>query len=450
MNTTINESFLKKIAKIAIPVTLQNVISSSLGIADVIMIGSLGSTAITAAGVANKYYLIYILAIFGLCSGAQIFLAQFWGDKNLDKFHKAMGATFIPASILILIFMIPASLAPRFIISLFSDNPKVISLGAEYLQIVSFSYPIFYLLQLTMSSFRSVGNAVFPMLISSISLLFNTIMNYLLIHGNFGFPQLGVKGAGIATVLSNIFGLFVMIIFLFFSKNPIKTKIKNYFTYNFDFFKMIFFKSLPITLNEMLWASGYAIYGMAFSKFSKDAFAAYEIFVIIQQLVFTFGIGLAFANTITLGNMLGANEIESAIDAEKKIVKLTFIVSIISGVLLFLTSDLITFFFKVEPHILENAKLMMRVGALFLPLKFYTLVGIVGTMRAGGDSLASVTIDLSTMFFIGVPMAFISLHFFNVPIYLAVGFISSEEFVKTWLTKRRIKTNKWAKNLSNI
>ncbi len=443
-----NKNLIKNIAKTALPVTIQNIISSSLGIVDVIMIGSLGASAIASAGIANKFYLIYYLTIFGLCSGAQIYLAQYWGDNNTEKFHKAMGANALPALVLIAAFMIPSILFPKHIVSMFSSDLKIVNLGSEYLRIVAFTAPLFYIAQISFCAYRAIGKSTIPMIISTITLGLNTVLNYLLIYGNYGFPKLGVRGAAIATLISSIVGFLIIVILIIVSKNPIKSGLKGYFNFDFRFFKMIFVKSLPIALNEMFWSMGYALYGMAFSKMSAEAFSSYEIFNITQQLVFTMGIGLAISNTVTLGNMLGANQIEEALEAERKITKITIIVSVVSACILYFGADIINILFKVDPQVASNAKQMMRVGALFLPLKFYTLVQIVGTMRAGGDSLASVTIDLSTMFLIGVPLAFFSLHVLKVPIYLAVAFISSEEFLKAWLCHKRIKTKKWAKNLS--
>lgn len=438
---------LSKILLIALPVTLQNMIATGLGFVDVFMIGMLGDVSITAVGICNQYFFIYMITIFGISSGAQIYLAQYWGDQNLKDFHRAMGVSVLPSIVTMLIFFLPAFFTPSLVMSFFSKDPEVIKQGADYLRIASFAYPFHVYLQLYATSFRSCQKASIPMIITAVSLLMNTALNYLLILGNYGFPRLEVEGAAIATVVSTAFGALVVLGILKWMKTPVKASLKEHFDFDFSFFKKIVKSSTPIAMNEMMWALGTALIGLSFSRYSTSAYAAYQIFNIIFSMAFTFGIGLAISDSILIGNMLGEGRLEEATMLERKYTKLTFAVSIVCGIGIYLLADLLVGIFTVGDYVSYNAKMMIRVGALFIPLKFYTLLHLVGTLRAGGDSLMGVIIDVGTLFLVGVPMAFLSLHYMELSLYLALATVYSEEIFKTVLSFLRVKQRKWVRNL---
>ncbi len=429
------------------PVTIQNIVASSLGLIDILMISYLGEAAITAVGIANQYFFIYYLAIFGLSAGMQIYLSQYWGDKNIKDFHKAMGVAVIPCVIFALIFCVPAIFFPNLVLTPFSKDKEVIRLGVTYLRIAALAYPFHIIITIVSCAFRSSKNPRIPMIISTIALIVNTCLNYLLIFGNFGFPKLGVKGAAIATTISAGLGVVLVLVIAIFKDNKIQIKNKDYFKFDKAFFKVIVFASLPIAFNELLWALGSTLFGMSFSRFSTNAYASYQVYSLIYNLIFTFGIGLAVADSVLLGNLLGEGRLDDAIKLERKLTKINLIISLIAAFVIFVSAGVIVGFFDVSDMVAQNAKMMIRVDAFFVPIKFYTLLHIMGTLRSGGDSLAGVVIDIGTMFLIGVPLAFMSLHYYNLPLHITIALISSEEFVKGFLCYKRLQKQEWVRNL---
>ncbi len=444
-----DDVFFESIKKIAIPVTIQNIISSSLNLVDVIMLGSLGSTVISGVGLANQFFMIFFLAIFGITNGAQIYLSQFFGEKSIDKFHKAMGSQFLIGAIVTTIFFLVGAIFPKEILMIYSKDPEVIKIGTSYLRVIAFTFPLHLGMQSFFSALRSTGDATLPMIITATALISNTILNYLLIFGNFGFPKLGYFGAAVATFTSASIGLILNVIIIIKRKNIIYAKISEYFNFTKSFLQIILKASVPVMTNEMLWALGFSLYSLSFSRYSTDAYAAYQVFSVVNNIMFSTGIGLAISASVTLGNMLGANDIKAALSYEKKFTKAQFIVSILSAVILFLLSGFIADFFNVSDEIKKNASLIMKVGAVYIPIKFYTLLHIVGTFRSGGDVKYSILTDLGTLYLIGVPMAFISLHVFNAPLYIAQALIATEEIGKTIFCYLRIRSQKWANNLTH-
>lgn len=438
---------LAHIFRMAFPVTLQNMILTAMGFIDVFMIGMLGDVSITSVGIGNQYFHIFMITVFGISSGTQIYLAQYWGDRNLKDFHRTIGVSFLPSVLILLLFFLPAFLVPHFVISLFSADPEVIRLGADYLRIACLGYPFHIVLQIYSTAFRSCERPYVPMLISILSLFLNSFLNYLLIFGKFGAPQLGVKGAAIGTAISTATGSLVVFGILKFMDSPIKASLRDYLSFSRDFFSMVIKSAVPVTMNELMWALGTALVGMSFSRYSTPAYAAYQIFNTIFSLAFTFGIGLSIADSIIIGNLLGEGRLSEAGELEKKFTKLTFIVSLVCAIGFFFFADLIVTLFSVSDYVKENVRMMIQIGAIFLPLKFYTLLHLVGTLRAGGDAFAGVVIDVGTLFLIGVPMAFFSLHYLELSLYLALACVYSEEILKGVLSYLRVKQGKWIRNL---
>lgn len=443
-----NKEFLNDIKHTAFYVTLQNMISSSLSLVDVVMLGALGGNSINGPGLAGQFFMIYILALFGFANGGQIFLSQFYGDKNMKNFHKAMGVVFVGSAIIASVFFIAAFFFPEHIMSLYSQDIDVIAKGSRYLKIISVNIPLFLFIITLSAASRSSGDAKLPMVVSSISLVGNTVLNYLLIYGNFGFPKLGYIGAAYATVISCTIAVIINISTIVIRKDVIYAKVRDYFDFSFVFFKKISIKSLPVFLNEVLWALGFSLYGMAFSTYSTVAYTSYMIFNVINNIMHSFGIGLAIANSVVLGNLLGAGEIKKAKVYERKFTKFQIKISIISSLGLVLLASFIPELFNATESVRKDAFYMLVVEAAFIPFVFYTMLHLVGTLRSGADIKVAVLIDLLTMYLIGVPLAFVSLHVLHLPLWAAQMLIMSEEVFKTILCYFRLRTGKWAKNLT--
>ena len=210
-----DKTFYKVLIGIALPITIQNLISTSLNMVDTVMIGRLGEKQIAAVGLANQLFFLFILIAFGTNSGASIFIAQYWGKKDTLQIRKVLGLSLLVGGAISLVFAAGAFFIPEFILRIFTEDEQVVLLGSQYLRIISFSY-----LMTTISfaygfASRSVGQAKLPMYVSAASLLCNTLLNYLLIFGKFGFPMMGIRGAAIATVISRFLEMFLLLFIIY-------------------------------------------------------------------------------------------------------------------------------------------------------------------------------------------------------------------------------------------
>ena len=232
--------YLSTFIKIALPITLQTLITSSLNLVDVLMIGQLGEVPLAAVGLANQIFFLLNLLLFGVGSGSAVFIAQYWGKKDVLNIRRVQGLCLGIGAGAAFIFSLIALVFPRTALGFYTNDQAVIDLGSEYLQTVGFSY-IFIAITYGFSAvLRSTENVKLPMFSSMIALSLNTLINYTLIFGNFGFPQLGVKGAAIATVISRILECSLILIIAYRRKTPAAAKISEMFAFDFGYSKNYF------------------------------------------------------------------------------------------------------------------------------------------------------------------------------------------------------------------
>ena len=194
--------FLKAMLAIALPIALQNLITSSLNMVDTLMITTLGQTSIAAVGLANQFFFFYILIVFGINSGTSIFIAQYWGKEDIKSIRKVLGLAVSLSAVMGTVFTIIAFLFPQLIMRILIDEPAVIKIGSDYLRIVALSYIPTSVSFAYSVALRTTGKPNIPMKISAISFVTNTFFNYILIFGKFGIPAMGVKGAAWGTVIA--------------------------------------------------------------------------------------------------------------------------------------------------------------------------------------------------------------------------------------------------------
>ena len=216
--TSIDRKFLSNMLKIALPIMIQNLVTSSLNMADTIMVGKLGEVEIAAVGIANQYFFLFTMILTGLCGGCSVFISQYWGKKDFTNIKRMLGLGLVSALFVSIVFMAAGFFSPETIISLFNKESIVIDLGGKYLLIVLFSYIFTAVTFVYGYSLRSIGNTVAPLVVNIAALLCNVFFNYVLIFGKLGAPALGVEGAAIATLIARVLEAIILVILVYLDK----------------------------------------------------------------------------------------------------------------------------------------------------------------------------------------------------------------------------------------
>lgn len=444
-----NKDFFKATIAIALPITLQNLIASSVNMLDTLMITSLGQESLAAVGLANQVFFFYAVTIFGIATGSSIFIAQFWGKKDTMNIRRILGLSLTIGSVLGIIFTLAALFAPQHIMRIFSNDAEVIKLGADYLRIVSTSYIITGISFSYAVASRSIGQAKMPMLVSIVSFVTNAVFNYLLIFGKFGFPQLGIKGAAYGTLIARIVEIALILYFIYSNnKNPLAGSIRDMTDWTSDFVKKYFKTAYPVILNEALWSLGTVLYSIAYAKIGTEAAAAVQILNTVQNIFMVMTRGLANACTVMVGNKIGAEEEEAAIEYANSFMIISIVLGMILGIILFLASDAILMIFKnLTPELYATSKKLLIVLAIFFFVKTFNGTMIVGILRGGGDTKFSMLLEMAAVWGVGVPLAFLGALVFKLPVYYVTVLVYMEEVVKAVVGIPRIISKKWVTNV---
>ena len=449
MNIFKDKTFMKGMLAIAVPVAIQNLISSSVNMIDTLMISSLGQASIAAVGLANQVFFLYILITFGINSGSSIFISQFWGKEDIPSIKKVMGLAITLSTIAGTIFTVAAFFFPAQIMGILINEPDVISIGADYLRIVSLSYTITAISFAFSISLRTTGRPNVPLKVSIISFLTNTVLNYIFIFGHLGFEPMGVKGAALGTLIARIVEILFILYAIYGTKSILAASIKELMSWHKDFLKKYIETTYPVVLTEGFWALGQVLYAMAYARIGEEATAAVQLTNTIQNLFFVVVRGLANACNIMVGSKIGGGDEDSAYDYAIRFIALSTISGLALGVVMALTPDLVLKLFRgLDPNLYSTSKSLLIVLGFTFVIRVYNTIAIVGVLRAGGDTKIAMKIDLGTVWIIGVPLAFIGALVLKLPIHQLVLLVTLEEVVKALVGIPIIKSGKWIKNLT--
>lgn len=445
-----DKMFFPRMFSLVLPILLQNLLSSSLNFIDVFMIGRLGEVQVAAVGSANQFFFIFLMLIFGLASGTAIFTAQYWGKKDIENIRAVMGIGLSLTIGISVLFTVLTLLFPGFIISMFSGDKDVVALGGSYLRIIACC---FFLVSLTTSFvvvLRSTENVIYPMISGIVGILLNTVLNYLLIFGNFGFPEMGAVGAAVATLIARCVELVIVLIVTYSFKLPGAARIKDLIHFTREQFRSYLKRSLPVVLQSVGWAAGYSMYSMIYGHISTESLAAFNIAGSIERICLIFFTGVGSACSIMVGNRIGAGEDERARGYAGNFLTIGVMISIVISLVLFFLRGPIIGIYKlneISRHYMSGILLVMSV---IMWAKACNIIFHMGIFKAGGDTLFSMFVDVGGVWLIGVPIALVTAFVFGMPVHVIVAFLMIEEVTKMSIGFARFLSGKWLNNLVSV
>lgn len=442
--------FLKAMIAIALPIALQNLITSSLNMVDTLMISSLGEASIAAVGLANQIFFFYSIINFGIHSGSSIFISQYWGKRDTKNIKRVLGISLFLTTIAGVLFTIAGFFFPRLLMNIFTHEEEVVRLGASYLKTVSLSYLITGVSFAYSIALRSTGRPKVPMMISGISFITNTVFNYLFIFGKFGVPALGVKGAALGTLFARIIEIGFLFYVVYRNVGPLTATVKDLIDWDKSFIKRYIDTISPVIINETFWSLGQIMYSIAYARLGKEATAAVQLTTTIQNIFFVLVRGLANACAVIIGNKIGRGEEEEAVyDYALKFLSISTVIGIVLGGVMALTPDLtLKIFNNLEPEVYKNAKYLLIFMGLTFFIRSFNSTSIVGVLRGGGDTRYSMFLEIGSVWLVGVPLAFIGSLIFKYPVYIVFLFATLEEVSKFIISIPRIISRRWIKTLT--
>ncbi|MDR1971727.1 MAG: MATE family efflux transporter [Treponema sp.] len=438
-----DKEFYKKLFAIAIPIMLQNLINSFVNVVDTVMIGRLGTVEIAAVGLGNNVFFFYMIILFGICSGGAVFIAQFWGKRDIGGIRKTVGLCMALNLFIGGIFTLGAALVPDRIMGLYSDDPAVIRTGAVYLRHLAPSFLPFAIAQVLVLSLRSVEEVKAPMVTTVAALSINVALNWLWIFGIGPFPAMGVAGAALATTAARFTETLLLFVIICRGKFPILGPLREMCAFSRTFISRFALIVSPILANEFIWSLGVSMQNVIFARTHTDAIAAFNITGTVSQLTWVLFIGLGNGVGVLIGKTIGEGDHDTARGYALRILFFAPLVAVGAAALLIPISWLIPLIFKVNETVLHTAALMMMILAAAYPFRAFNMSMVIGICRAGGDTVFCAFYDVAFMWAIALPAAAAASFIFHAPFPLIYLLVLSEEFFKLIAGIWRFRSGKW-------
>ena len=439
----------RTLVRVALPIALQSLIASSLNLIDALMVGSLGEVELAAVGLSNQFFFVHWGVLFGIASGSSAFMAQFWGKQDVQSIRKVTGFVIGLCVLVSMFFFIPGMFFPQYVLRIFTDIPEAIVLGQDFIQIASVCFLTLSITVPFTAALRATQQTKIPLKISLVVFSTNTLLCYILIFGKFGLPAMGVKGAGIAIAVARTLELLLMLYAVFGRKNLLAGAFKEFVGWHKSFAARILITAVPVMVNETMWSMGMATYNAAYGRMGITEFAAIQASSTINTMFILAIFSLGDAVLILVGQRIGMGEMDYAYELAKRLLRIGIFIGVVSGGLLIFSSQFIIKLFNFTPLGQQYALYIIAIYGLFMPLKVYGGLNIVGTLRCGGDTKFAMFTEVGSVWLIGVPIVFFGALYLKLPIYMVVLMAQFEEVVKSILCTKRFLSKKWLKNLVN-
>lgn len=452
MDSSVKELY-KKVFTIGIPVSIENMIYSLMNFIDVFMVGKenvalgLGTAAVAGLGFANQVFMIFIVSLFGLNSGGGILAAQYYGKKDYKNLKKCLGITITVGLLFSFLFFLMGLFIPEKIIGIFTSDPKVLKLGANYFRIIALIYPLIGVGYSFNMQLRAIGKNQYSLYSTIIGLCINLVGNYLFINGNLGFPAMGVVGAAIATVIARIVSIFYLIYIIYKNKLPMAGNFQELFKLSWGFIAKALKISLPVFGHEIMWVTGVSMYVIIYGRIGTEATAAIQVVKSISNLVFTLVFGLSSGTAAIIGQEIGAGNEENAYKYGVELLKISLVIGTAVALFVCAICPVVLILMKVDSAIYPLARQIVFSEGILIIIKTTGTLFIVGVLRAGGDTLWTMFADLIPLWTFAIPLTYIAGLKLGLPVALVYLCSGSDELLKMPFCIQRLKSRKWINNL---
>ncbi len=438
-----DKTFFRSLFAIAGPIMLQNLASSLVNMLATVLIGRLGTAEIAAVGLGAQVYFLLNIIVFGVCSGATVFTAQYWGKRDVAGIRKTTGLCLVIALSVAGAFTAACVAFPRSIIGLYSRDVAVIELGARYLRVSAASFVPFAVSFVFTLVMRSTERVRLSLATTFATLALNAALSVLLIFGIGPFPALGVTGAALATVIARAIEAVILVTASYARRYPHAGKPGELFAGDAAFAARFFAIAFPVIVNETLWALGITMQNVVFARVGTDALAAFNIVNALSNMVWFFFIGLGNGAAVIIGKKIGEGDERTARDYASRITRFGPLMAAFCSLILVPTSFLLPFVFNSGPGVFAIVGGMLVALAVVYPARAFNMTMVVGVCRAGGDTRFCVIYDILFMWTVALPLAALAAFVLRAPVWAVYLCVLSEEPLKLAIGLWRLKSGKW-------
>ena len=444
---TKDRSFYRSLVTLAVPISLQNLVTFAVSFADNVMIGSLGDDAISGVYIGGQLQSVLQMFVGGIEGAILILAAQYWGKKDTQSIRKVVSIGIKFALAVGLLSSLVAVLFPQWVIRAFTTEPGVIQEGAAYVQIVGFTYLFFSVSQVMIAAMRSVETARIGLYISCMALVINVCLNYVFIFGHFGFPAMGVRGAALATLVSRILEMCVGVGYVFFVDKKLRFGLKDLLHTDRQLLRDFIRYGLPVIGGQVVWAINSLANTKIFGYYSAGVIAAASITGMLHNLVYVWMNGMSSAVGIITGKTVGAGQYEKMKEYSKTVQMIFLFVGLISGAAVFLARDGFISLYNASPEAQAYSRQFINVISVTIIGTCYQAACLFGLVKSGGDISFGFKNDTIFVFLVVIPSSLLAM-WLGAPPWVVFACLKCDQILKCFVAIVKINRYNWMKNLT--
>lgn len=443
-----NREFYKNVVAIALPISLQSLITIGVNMMDTIMLGNLGDTAISASALANQFINIFHICCMGMGMGASVLTSRFWGMQDKASLRKAVTIMLRLCFAIGMVFTLITVVTPDGIMRVYTEDNAIIQAGAGYFR---WSIPCYLLLGFSLTCtivLRSVGQVRLPLISSIAAFFINIFFNYVFIFGKFGAPRMEVEGAALGTLISRLFEFVFICGYFFFRDKRIEYRIKHIFMKCGDLVKDYLRISIPVLISDALLAFGNSAVAMVMGRIGAAFVSANAITTVAQQLSTVFIQGISNASGIITGHTLGEGDADKAQRQGVTFLGLGVAIGILAGGLIMLISKpVIGCYQNVSEETRQIAEQLMMAVGLIVIFQAANSILTKGVLRGGGDTKFLMAADILFLWVASIPLGYLAGLVWHLPAFWIYIFLKIDQFIKAIWCVFRLKSRKWIKKI---
>ena len=447
MDPNERKALFDKLKVLAIPLALQSLLNSLVGASDALMLGRLNQDSISAVALANQLFFMMTLFTSSIKSAAGILIAQYWGKKDYKNAGRFL-AMAIRSSILVsLCFFVAAFVFPEQVMRIYTTDSNLITIGADYLRIVGFSYLFSAVAQCFLMNMKIAGDAKLSVKISAAVVIVDMVADYFLIYGKHGIPALGANGSAYSTVVVEAMSLAIVLIWARRKEN-VNLSVKSFTYFSRDFEKDFFKVFTPLIASALSWGISITVHNVLMGRLGSDATAAASVTSVAQQLIAFITWGIAGGSGIMIGELLGAGKLEEAKRYGDRFFKIAFLNGLCNMLLISLVSPPIYFFYELTATAKTYLVGMLAFSCLYMFAFSFNTIFTCGVFPAGGDAkYDAVSVFFATWCF-AIPASLIACFVLKWPVLVVYVIMCLDEIVKVPFLKWHYNKYIWVKNLT--
>ena len=427
---TRDRRFYNSFFSLLLVIVLQHLAALTVNMVDNIMLGRYTELALSGATLVNQVQFVLLQVSAGIGMGIVVLASQYWGQQQIDPIKKIISVGVKLGFLVGLIFFLISMLFPTQLLSLFTSDQAVIAEGKKYLQIICWTYLIFSVSNSLMYSLQSVETATIGTVMSVSTILINMCLNYCFIYGNLGAPELGVRGAALATLISRIMELVILLVYIRFMDKKLRMRVTDLLRFDFTYLRDYIKVATPVTISGFLWGIAQAAQAAVLGHIGATVIAANSIAIVISQIFASAGMSCANVASIITGKTIGAKKLSMVRSYAKTMQGIFLIIGLVSGGLLFAFRNIIVSFYTVSPETKALAINFITILSITTVGSCYEYPVEGGIISGGGSTKYTAVVDNLFMWLFTIPSAVLSAFVFRFPPVVTFCFLKADQLLK--------------------